>query len=181
MASAETIRVSFATSANTGVAPARTIRLTVETQVMEGVITSSPGPMPRARRRRCIPAVPEDSATAPRHPTYSQNLCSNSAPLGPVVIQPERRTSATAAISPSVMDGLENGRNSFLNSHCPLTARQRANNTVLPLETKEEISRSSSTNRMRMDNDFLKFLTVIEMIIHIASGRDVTQDKNGPT
>jgi hypothetical protein len=31
---------------------------------------------------------------------------------------------------------------------------------------------------MRMGNYFLKFLRVIEIMVHIATGRDVTQDEN---
>jgi len=46
-------------SAKTGFAPAITIWLTVETKVIEGVITSSPFEMPKALKMRCMPAVPE--------------------------------------------------------------------------------------------------------------------------
>jgi hypothetical protein len=113
MVSGVTIRVSRSTSAKTGVAPASTIRLTVETHVRDGVMTSSPGPIPRAARVRCMPAVAEERPTAPDAPTYLQNACSNSAATGPVVIHPERSTPATAAISASLMEGFENGRNSL--------------------------------------------------------------------
>ena len=41
---------------------------------------------------------------------YSQIRCSSSAAFGPVVIQPERRTSVTASISRSEMEGRESGR-----------------------------------------------------------------------
>ena len=86
----------------------------METHVMDGVITSSPGPIFMAFKARCIPAVAEASATDLAQPVYSQNFSSNSAFFEPVVIHPERRTSPTAAISASVMLGRENGKNSFL-------------------------------------------------------------------
>ena len=69
------------------------------------VITSSPGPTPSARSDRCIAAVPEETATACFAPTYSANRRSSSAAFGPVVSQPERSVSATAAISSSPMAG----------------------------------------------------------------------------
>jgi hypothetical protein len=77
---------------------------------MEGVITSSPGPISRAFNKRCMPAVAEYNATARPALEYSQKACSNSAVLGPVVIQPDLKTSATASISDSLMEGLENGK-----------------------------------------------------------------------
>ncbi|MNC51844.1 hypothetical protein D3C75_1011540 [compost metagenome] len=63
------ISVSRSTSTNTGVAPSRVIMLAVETQVCDGVMTSSPGPTPNASRVICIPPVAEESATACRQPT----------------------------------------------------------------------------------------------------------------
>ena len=86
--------------------------LAVETQVSDGVITSSPGPMPSASRVTCRAPVAEDSATAWRQPRRSAKRCSSSWFFGPVVIQPERRTCSTAAISSSPMLGRENGRKS---------------------------------------------------------------------
>jgi hypothetical protein len=105
------MRVSASISAKIGVAPESTIKLTVETQVMEGVITSSPGPIFRALRARCIPAVAEDKATACFAPQYSLKASSNSAAFDPVVIHPERRTSETAEISFSEIEGFEKGKN----------------------------------------------------------------------
>jgi hypothetical protein len=61
-----------------------------------------------------MPAVAEQSATTPLALQYSRKASSNSAAFGPVVIQPERSTSATASISNSLMAGLENGRNEDL-------------------------------------------------------------------
>ena len=55
--------VSWSISAKTGVAPASTIIFTIETQVIDGVTTSSPGPMFIALSRMCIAAVAEESAT----------------------------------------------------------------------------------------------------------------------
>ena len=71
-------RVSRSTSQKTGVAPARTTILTIDTQVIDGITTSSPGPSLKTRVRRCIPAVPEESATPKRLPLSSQISCSSS-------------------------------------------------------------------------------------------------------
>ena len=94
-------------------APAMRIRLTVETQVMEGVTTSSPGPRPRAWRVTCMPPVwkPLPRPAGCRH---RRRIHSRTRPLAAVVIQPERRTSATALISASVIAGRQKGRNSAL-------------------------------------------------------------------
>ena len=62
-ASGVTSSVSRSTSTKTGFAPASTIMLTIETQVIDGVITSSPGPISIALSSRCIAAVAEESAT----------------------------------------------------------------------------------------------------------------------
>lgn len=61
---ASVISVSRSTSTKTGLAPSSVMRLMVETQVWEGVITSSPGPMPSAIRVTCIPPVAELTAMA---------------------------------------------------------------------------------------------------------------------
>ncbi|OGV67274.1 MAG: hypothetical protein A2283_05030 [Lentisphaerae bacterium RIFOXYA12_FULL_48_11] len=114
IAAGEVMSVSRSTSTKTGFAPASTMRFTVETQVIDGVITSSPGPIPKAVRMTCIPAVAEAMATASWHPVYLRNSFSNSVFLGPVVIHPDRRTSFTALMSWLVIEGRENGRNSFL-------------------------------------------------------------------
>ncbi len=50
--------VSFRTSTNTGVAPVETIAETVGIAVFGTVMTSSPGPIPSARRARNSASVP---------------------------------------------------------------------------------------------------------------------------
>ena len=50
--------------------------LTVEAKVIDGVMTSSPGPMPRAMSARCIPAVAETTETACRAPVRVWNRSS---------------------------------------------------------------------------------------------------------
>ncbi|CSQ74328.1 Uncharacterised protein [Shigella sonnei] len=64
IASGVTISVSRSTSTITGVAPNKEIILRVETQVREGVITSSPLPISNAISVICIPAVAELTAMA---------------------------------------------------------------------------------------------------------------------
>src|SRR5436190_1025945 len=93
------------TSAKTGVAPVCTITFAVAGQVIEVVITSSPGPTPSATRARCIAAVPEETARACFAPTYSAKRRSSSAAFGPVVNHPDRIASVTAATSSSPTAG----------------------------------------------------------------------------
>ena len=59
------------------------------------VMTSSPGPMPARRSATSSVAVPELKARTGRPPQYSDSAASNALTLGPLVIQPERSTSAT--------------------------------------------------------------------------------------
>ena len=74
----------------------------VAVNVRVGTMTSSPGPMPKASRTRCIPPVLDATATAPTSPpTNSANSRSNDATCGPVVSQPLRRTEATELMSSS--------------------------------------------------------------------------------
>src|SRR2546425_5257758 len=93
------------TSAKMGVAPAWTITFAVAGQVIGVVITSSPGPTPSASAERWRAAVPDATASACFAPAYSAKRSSSSAARGPVVSQPERRVSATAAISSSPIAG----------------------------------------------------------------------------
>jgi len=51
--------------------------LMVETQVCEGVITSSPGPMPSAIRVTCMPPVAELTAIACLQPKVAEKSCSS--------------------------------------------------------------------------------------------------------
>ena len=57
------LSVSSRTSANTGVAPQWTITFAVAGQVIDVVITSSPGPMPSATSERCRAAVHDETAS----------------------------------------------------------------------------------------------------------------------
>ena len=54
--------------------------------------------------------VPELKVNTGRPPKYADRRSSNSRTLGPLVIQPERSTSPTAAMVASSMVGRENGR-----------------------------------------------------------------------
>src|SRR3954470_12077209 len=94
--------VSPTTSANTGVAPVYAIAFAVATNVSEGTTTSSPAPSPAAIAIRCSAAVQFVTATACSAPVYSAKASSNSFARGPWLSQPERYTSATAAMSASV-------------------------------------------------------------------------------
>ena len=74
-------------------------------QVIGDVITSSPGPTPSASSARCIAAVPELTASTCSASRYAAQRSSSSAARGPVVSQPERSVSATAATSSSPIAG----------------------------------------------------------------------------
>ena len=76
---------------------------TVATKVIDGTITSSPGPSPAARPCRCSAAVPLETATACAAPAYSANAASNSAMRGPMDSHPDRYVAAMASISASVI------------------------------------------------------------------------------
>src|SRR5436189_1840228 len=93
------------TSAKTGVAPAWTITFAVAGHVIGVVITSSPGPTPSAASERCSAAVPEASASTCSASRNSFIRSSSFAALGPLVSQPERSVSVTAAISSSPIAG----------------------------------------------------------------------------
>src|SRR5450830_2086909 len=97
-------------SANTGVAPTSMMTLAVATHEIGVVMTSSPGPMPAMRSAISIVQVPELKVRTGRPPKYSDIWASNAATLGPLVIQPERRTSPTAVMVASSIVGLEKGR-----------------------------------------------------------------------
>ena len=98
-------KVSSRTSAKTGVAPQWTITFAVDGHVIDVVITSSPGPTPSATSERCSAAVQDETASTWSASRYSRMRASSSAVRGPVVSQPERRVSATASISSSVIAG----------------------------------------------------------------------------
>ena len=71
----------------------------VAAKVNEGTITSSPLPMPAARRPRCKADVPELTATQCRPSTVAENSFSNAATSSPWVIIPDSRTRSTASRS----------------------------------------------------------------------------------
>ena len=97
-------------STRTGVAPERSIACTVEQKVIAVVMTESPGLILSAANATSSAAVQELTARADGAPTAWANSDSNRFTLGPVVIQSERRVSATSAISASPINGGENGK-----------------------------------------------------------------------
>jgi len=108
-------------SANTGVAPVRATELPVAAKVNDGTMTSSPGPMPAARRPKCSPDVPEFTATQVRPCTSSAaNSSSNALTSGPWAIIPDRRTRSTASRSSSPTIGFAAGIMGRLISPPPL-------------------------------------------------------------
>jgi len=71
----------------------------VATNVSEGTITSSPGPIPSARHARWSASVALETASACRAPVNRANAASNSWVTAPIVSQRRRITSSTAACS----------------------------------------------------------------------------------
>ena len=104
------LRVPGTTSTNTGVAPTFTIMLGAAKNVIDAVITSSPGPMPQMRSASSIAPVADDSTRTGRPPASVESPASNAFTLGPLVIQPERRTWPTSAIASSSIVGRAKGR-----------------------------------------------------------------------
>ena len=92
-------------SASTGEAPTCRMVCTVEQNVIGVVITSLPGPIPRAASARCNAAVAEFTATACGASTYSLKSRSKRAARGPVVSHPDRMVSTTSWISSSPIEG----------------------------------------------------------------------------
>ena len=99
------LRSPSRTSQKTGVAPQCSITLAVAGHVIGLVITSSPGPTPTASSARWSAAVPEVTASTCSASRYAAMRSSSSAARGPVVSQPERSVSTTAAISSSPIAG----------------------------------------------------------------------------
>src|SRR6266699_6184154 len=92
-------------SANTGVAPTWQTEVAVPAQVIDGTITSSPGPMPSASSIAARAVVPLAKLTACAHWCLAANSRSNSAFCGPFVRIPLANTSRMASISASPSSG----------------------------------------------------------------------------
>src|SRR5437899_9250834 len=104
------LRVSGSMSTNAGRAPSSRTMLLVATQESGVVMTSSPGTTPARRRPISRAAVPELRVRTGRPPQNADSSASSSLTLGPEVIHPERRTSATPAMVSSSIEGRVKGR-----------------------------------------------------------------------
>ena len=104
------LRVPGSTSTNTGTAPTFTIMLGAAKNVIAGVITSSPGPMPATCSASSRAAVADATTRTGRPPASVESAASNALTLGPLVIQPERSTAATSAMVASSSVGRAKGR-----------------------------------------------------------------------
>ena len=74
------------------------------------VMTSSPAFTLAISSASSSAPVADDSARTGRPPKYADNAASNAFTCGPLVIQPERRTSATPAMVSSSISGRVKGR-----------------------------------------------------------------------
>ena len=104
------LRVRGSQSTNTGRASARSTTLAVATQDSGVVMTSSPAPTPASASAISMPPVAELSARTGRPPHSADSCASNSRTFGPLVIQPERSTAATASMVGSSIVGRVKGR-----------------------------------------------------------------------
>ena len=100
-AAGDRLRVKGSISAKTGLPPQYAAQFALARKVMGEVITSSPGPTPKAAMSRCSAAVPLQQATACRAPTRSPRRASNSAVRGPCVRNADVSASTTASTSSS--------------------------------------------------------------------------------
>ncbi len=69
-------------------------------------MTSSPAPMPRARRAMVRPSVPLATPTAPAVPMYAADSSSKLLTLGPRMTRPLRSTSSTARLDAALQLGV---------------------------------------------------------------------------
>ena len=99
------VKVGSSTSTKTGRAPEKRIVLALAMKVNETVSTSSPGPMPLARRARCSAVVPELVATACGTPMNAAKRSSRARTLAPWASDPELSTSQTSSFSSSPIWG----------------------------------------------------------------------------
>jgi len=102
-------KLSFPTSTNLGIIPLWVIIFEVDVYVYGVVITSSPFFMSSTFKTSSMPAVALDTGIEQFVLQYFAVAFSNSASLGPDVIHPDLKTSATALTSASVISGGENG------------------------------------------------------------------------
>src|SRR6185437_2981400 len=89
-------RLSGLTSANRGVAPARTTASADAMKVLAGTITSSPAPIPSAVSVSAIASVPLATPIACGDPQYAAQDCSNSSTASPPIKAPDSSTPAQA-------------------------------------------------------------------------------------
>jgi hypothetical protein len=97
------VSVRGSTSTKTGRAPAYSIAETVATNVKGTVMTSSPGPTPRASSARCSALVPELTPTASATPQQAANARSKAATSGPRTNWPLPSTRSTASSTSGLM------------------------------------------------------------------------------
>lgn len=106
-------RVSGSTSTSTGVAPVCTMALAVLMMEKAGVMTSSPGPRPRAAQTRCRAAVPLAQATPWATPQSRAMPSSKRSRNWPAeLIQPVSRHWLTYSDSRPASSGSQTGMNS---------------------------------------------------------------------
>ncbi len=95
--------VSASTSTKTGVAPRSTNALAVETNVNDGMITSSPGPTPASSAAISSAPVQECVISTRRAPVSSPSSCSQRVVQGPLPpVQPPSSAAAIEAASSPV-------------------------------------------------------------------------------
>ena len=119
--------------------------LAVATQVIGDVMTSSPAPMPATRNAASIVAVPFAKASTRRPPNRLERAASNSSTLGPEVIQPEARTSPTAAAVAASIHGRAKGMKdwSLTSGHAQLRATMKTPSRITAMPAQRIGPRAS--------------------------------------
>ena len=150
-------------------------------------MTSSPSPMPQMRKFSSSAAVAELRQTTLLVWQYSASFFSNALVRGPVVIQPERKASATSAISSSEMSGGLKGMFLFagigfapfvfstfviqlilFSSFCYATSQLSLGRSI----SFSRLSAPTSTPHFRVMNGFIRYIGCICMGFRLRSVRN---------
>ena len=89
------MKLSGSMSRKTGTACSYKMQFVDATKLNDDVITSSSGPIPKARTHKWSAEVPLLTATACLRPINEANCVSNFGTLGPKLSIPDRKTSVT--------------------------------------------------------------------------------------
>ncbi len=164
VAAGSSVRRAGSRSANTGVAPAIAIASPENAADNGDVITSSPGPIPSARRTSASASVPLPTPTACVVPHATANSRSNASSSGPRMNQPRSitrwsasRTAASSGPGVSAMNGTRTvmTRGSFGRLDVPrevlAVVRQRAAEALAQVDGRRPAGRARELRGVRVE------------------------------